>query len=866
MGRLPPEAKALRRGPPTPLNCTLSFIKLVQRYVALGLLALPAASRGSQYLINAPQNSLRNGPAYIRDHFAHIESLPFDGMTINTPSTTLVMKNTTRSYQAMSNDFAPLNGLTFTRLKHNFAAVSVDRPADFFDDWSVAIANFRTLARVLKERGIEGIFFDNEEYRGRLFNYPDDCSYQSKSLTEYQTQARLRGKQVMEAIAAEFPEIVFMVYHGPYAGFSGTPSNVAPGQLQPSLYELQAAFSVGLIEGMDSLGRFVDGGELYGNRTVADFQNAYDFRKTGMASAAVNCPFIPTYLRPVWPQKVSISYGFYNYGWPSGMTMDPGIMRTTLERALRRCDDYVWIYFEDLNWNAPGEIPEAWVDAIVGARAAASTPAVNAPPSVVITSPKVGVTYGKPVTITISATASDADGGSVGKVEFFSDTTKLGEDPSAPYTFAWVDPPVGSYSLTAKATDNGGATTISAAVNITVGASFSANVNFQPTSVTAQVGYLADTGNVYGSRGDGLTYGWNVSHAANTRDQEDSWDRRKATLCRFQSGGVWEIAVPNASYIVTVGIGDGSYSSTHTINVEGVNYWSAQGLGAGAFANKTKSITVSDGRLTINQGGAGAEATRIDYVLIAPSGAPPAAPSALWAAPSSADGSSVNLIWADNSSTESGFELQRSTSASFVPATLIATLGADTASYPQSGLAGGVTYYYRVRAINGGVTSAYSNVTTATPALADTDGDGIPDSQEVSPYVVGVDDRLIDSDRDGVSNAAEYAAATNPFDSRSLLQFAQATLTSAGGSAATVTLWFQTVAGRKYYVDYTEFLDGDVWTLVPGSNRAGDGTLQSVTDTSNSMARFYRLRVSRSYPAAGAREDAPASRRPRWAP
>ncbi|MDB6152695.1 MAG: uncharacterized protein JWL90_1148 [Chthoniobacteraceae bacterium] len=46
----------------------------------------------------------------------------------------------------------------------------------------------------------------------------------------------------------------------------------------------------------------------------------------------------------------------------------------------------------------------------------------------------------------------------------------------------------------------------------------------------------------------------------------------------------------------------------------------------------------------------------------------------------------------------------------------------------------------------------------------DSDGDGIPDAKEggTTPYVVGVDDRTIDTDKDGVSNAAEYAAGTDP--------------------------------------------------------------------------------------------------------
>jgi hypothetical protein len=91
----------------------------------------------------------------------------------------------------------------------------------------------------------------------------------------------------------------------------------------------------------------------------------------------------------------------------------------------------------------------------------------NAPPSVSITSPVANASFTSGSTITIAATASDTDG-TIAKVEFFNGSTKLGEDLSSPYSFAWSNVPAGSYSLTATATDNGGATKTSSSLNITV--------------------------------------------------------------------------------------------------------------------------------------------------------------------------------------------------------------------------------------------------------------------------------------------------------------------------------------------------------------------------------------------------------------
>ena len=92
----------------------------------------------------------------------------------------------------------------------------------------------------------------------------------------------------------------------------------------------------------------------------------------------------------------------------------------------------------------------------------------NQAPSVSISSPVNNATFTAPASITITAAASDADG-SVSKVEFFNGTTKLGEDNSSPYNYNWTNVTAGTYSITAKATDNSGAVTTSTAVIITIG-------------------------------------------------------------------------------------------------------------------------------------------------------------------------------------------------------------------------------------------------------------------------------------------------------------------------------------------------------------------------------------------------------------
>lgn len=88
-------------------------------------------------------------------------------------------------------------------------------------------------------------------------------------------------------------------------------------------------------------------------------------------------------------------------------------------------------------------------------------------PTVAITAPLATDSFTAPATLSITANASDSDG-TITKVEFYNGATKLGESTAAPFTYAWSNVATGSYSLSARATDNDGNVTVSSAVSITV--------------------------------------------------------------------------------------------------------------------------------------------------------------------------------------------------------------------------------------------------------------------------------------------------------------------------------------------------------------------------------------------------------------
>ncbi|HET9327831.1 MAG TPA: LamG-like jellyroll fold domain-containing protein, partial [Candidatus Eisenbacteria bacterium] len=91
---------------------------------------------------------------------------------------------------------------------------------------------------------------------------------------------------------------------------------------------------------------------------------------------------------------------------------------------------------------------------------------------------------------------------------------------------------------------------------------------------------------------------------------------------------------------------------------------------------------------------------------------PPADPSGLSAGATSS--SSIHLAWTDNASTESAYEVERSTTGIGGPFSLRATLAANANSYDDNSLSASTEYCYRVRAKNGPAASGYAGPSCAT--------------------------------------------------------------------------------------------------------------------------------------------------------
>ncbi len=186
--------------------------------------------------------------------------------------------------------------------------------------------------------------------------------------------------------------------------------------------------------------------------------------------------------------------------------------------------------------------------------------APNNPPAVNITLPANNATFTAPANLTINASASDSDG-AISKVDFYQGSSLIGTATTSPYSVSWTNIPAGTYTLTAKATDNSGAVTTSTAVNVISNAAPSVAI----TSPTSAASFSAPAN---------LTINANASDADGTVTQVEFY--QGSTLLGTDTSSPFSVAwnnVPVGSYDLFVKATDNrgavSVSSFVTINVTG---------------------------------------------------------------------------------------------------------------------------------------------------------------------------------------------------------------------------------------------------------------------------------------------------------
>jgi hypothetical protein len=140
---------------------------------------------------------------------------------------------------------------------------------------------------------------------------------------------------------------------------------------------------------------------------------------------------------------------------------------------------------------------------------------------------------------------------------------------------------------------------------------FEAHINFQPGPTPVFAGYSNDTGQAYGVRTDGLTYGWLDTAGAptanpNTRNRNNaaSPDERYDTLNHVQTASGtfnWAILVPNGAYQVSITAGDPDYYTgiSYQLAAEGVVVANGTPSAANRWISGSQQVTVTDNVLNL---------------------------------------------------------------------------------------------------------------------------------------------------------------------------------------------------------------------------------------------------------------------------
>ena len=136
-----------------------------------------------------------------------------------------------------------------------------------------------------------------------------------------------------------------------------------------------------------------------------------------------------------------------------------------------------------------------------------------------------------------------------------------------------------------------------------------AHINFQPTSLPVPSGWLADHGDLFGPRAQGLQYGWSAPPGTTrARNQDVSPDMQHDTLihagpAEFADDPDWSIALPNGVYQVRLVMGDAQYfDNQFDIRANGTLLVAGNANRDLRWLEGTREVEVKDGTLTLSKG------------------------------------------------------------------------------------------------------------------------------------------------------------------------------------------------------------------------------------------------------------------------
>lgn len=197
--------------------------------------------------------------------------------------------------------------------------------------WERIIDNFRNIATLIRQSGTRGIAIDTEKYSVSLFN-PNNDRFKSLKRDILKAKVYERGRQIMQAITEEYPDIEVILFPEGHENISGE-------------YEMWIDFFNGMESVKNNQGIVL---ALEGTYSITDqvkLTNSYKRIQASMLNAVDDQNF--------WQEKCSLAIGM----WPLGKEYDnkaarysPSVFKGQFLQAVALSPKYVWIYSHGVAW------------------------------------------------------------------------------------------------------------------------------------------------------------------------------------------------------------------------------------------------------------------------------------------------------------------------------------------------------------------------------------------------------------------------------------------------------------------------------------------------------------------------------------
>jgi hypothetical protein len=247
---------------------------------------------------------------------------------------------------------------------------------DWFDDlgWGEVVRHIGTLAWLARRGGMRGLVFDPEAYTppSKQFDYRRQTNRERYSFEEYAAKVRQRGRDVMRAVAAEFPDVVLLSYYLlSYCSEAVVAGADPSGYLAEDENGLLPAFLDGWLDVLPQSCKVVDGNEhAYLYNSELRFDGAF-VRIKGECQALISAEN-----RYRYRGLVQVGHGLFLDAYinapGSAWFIDPhgeskaGRFGDNLRNAIVAADEYVWLYGQKGRWWPPLKPGMSWPDLIPG--------------------------------------------------------------------------------------------------------------------------------------------------------------------------------------------------------------------------------------------------------------------------------------------------------------------------------------------------------------------------------------------------------------------------------------------------------------------------------------------------------------------